>query len=425
MSGGGVVVVGAGPAGGTLALQLARSGVPVTLVEARTGFARQFRGDALMPSGLEALARMGLWGLWEGLPRRPLDGWSIRIEGRELFRVAEPLGSLQPCTLVRQQDLLEAVLAEARRLPALRWRCGVPVTGLLRRGERVVGVRLADGEELPAALVVAADGRDSSLRQRARLALERSAAPIDVLWFRLPGHPQLEHRNDFLTLVGGGSIASAFAGADGQLQIGWVVAPGEQPQRGAAAWCERIAALAPAWLAQHCLASATDLQGPQRLRVQVGLAPRWWRPGLLLLGDAAHPMAPVRAQGINMALRDSLVAATALIPLWRPAGSGASGRGRPGALQAPQEPALMQALAAIQARREPEIRRMQALQAAEARQGRLIGHQALLRQGLALGAPLLGPLARASWLRRQRLLRQGLAGAVPPAPIGGDALSCR
>ncbi|MCP9815765.1 FAD-dependent monooxygenase [Synechococcus sp. GreenBA-s] len=408
----GVLVVGAGPAGATLALQLARAAVPVTLVEARDGFARQFRGDALMPSGLEALARMGLWDLVERLPRRPLDGWSVRVEGRELFWVAEPLGSLQPCTLVRQQDLLEAVLAEGRRLPTLQWRSGVAVTGLLREGERVVGVRLADGEELPAALVVVADGRDSPLRQQAGLTLHRPAAPIDVLWFRLPGHPQLERRNDFLTLVGGGAIASAFGGADGHLQIGWVVAPGEpQPQLTAPAWCERFAALAPPWLAEHCQRSAAALQGPLRLRVQVGLAPRWWRPGLLLLGDAAHPMSPVRAQGINMALRDSLVAAEALIPLWcAPDGAGAAG------------PPLVwerldRTLAAIQARREPEIRRMQALQAAEARQGRLIAHQAQLRRLLAAAAPLLGPLAKASWLRRQKPLREGLAGSLPASPF--------
>ncbi len=412
MSRGGVVVVGAGPAGSTLALQLARAGVPVTLVEARTGFARQFRGDALMPSGLEALARLGLWDLLERLPRRALDGWSIWVEGRELFRVAEPLGSLQPCTLVRQQDLLEAVLAEAQRLPGLQWRSGVAVTGLLREGERVVGVRLADGEELPAALVVAADGRDSQLRQQAGLALHRPTAPIDVLWFRLPGHPLLEGRNDFLTLVAGGAIASAFAGADGLLQIGWVVAPGEpQPQLEAAAWCERFAALAPPWLAEHCRRSALALQGPLRLRVQVGLAPRWWQPGLLLLGDAAHPMSPVRAQGINMALRDSLVAADALIPLWHaPGGAGAAG-------PAPVRELLDRALAAIQARRDPEIRHMQKLQAAEARQGRLIAHNALLRQLLAAGAPMLGPLAQASWLRRQRPLREGLAGSLARSPL--------
>ena len=84
------IVVGAGPAGLTLALQLARSGQAVTLVEANPDLSRQFRGDALMPSGLEALARMGLWPLLERLPQRPLEGWSVWLERRRLFSVEEP-----------------------------------------------------------------------------------------------------------------------------------------------------------------------------------------------------------------------------------------------------------------------------------------------------------------------------------------------
>ena len=75
------VVVGAGPAGLSLALQLARAGYSVALVEASRQFSRQFRGDALMPCGLEALARMGLWPLLEALPHRPLEGWSVCCSG--------------------------------------------------------------------------------------------------------------------------------------------------------------------------------------------------------------------------------------------------------------------------------------------------------------------------------------------------------
>jgi 2-polyprenyl-6-methoxyphenol hydroxylase-like FAD-dependent oxidoreductase len=112
-------------------------------------------------------------------------------------------------------------------------------------------------------------------------------------------------------------------------------------------------------------------------------------PGLLLLGDAAHPMSPIRAQGINMALRDSLVAAREL-------------------LASENNPiALDQACQRIERLRRPEINRLQQLQLAEARQGHWIGHNALLRHSLALGAPLLGPVARAVWMKRQHPLREG------------------
>ena len=164
-----VLIVGAGPAGASLALQLAEAGVPVTLVEASRDFSRQFRGEALMPSGQEALAAMGLEPLLEGLSRRPLDGWSVWIEGRHLFTAEEPLGSQRPCTLVAQAPLLEALVRRARMAPGFTWLPGVAVADLLWENGRARGVRLVDGRCLPACLVVGADGRRSVVRQRAGL----------------------------------------------------------------------------------------------------------------------------------------------------------------------------------------------------------------------------------------------------------------
>ena len=112
-----LVVVGAGPAGLSLAYLLAQQGHQVALVDASTNFSRQFRGDALMPCGLEALSHMGLSNLVAELPQRPLQDWSVWIEGRRLFRVSEPMGSLQPCRLVAQQQLLEALLERAPSYP--------------------------------------------------------------------------------------------------------------------------------------------------------------------------------------------------------------------------------------------------------------------------------------------------------------------
>ena len=400
-----LIVVGAGPAGLTLALQLARGGQAVTLIDSRRDFARGLRGDALMPCGLEALARMGLWELLEGLPQRALEGWSVWLEGRELFRVPEPMGALQPCRLVPQQLLLEALLQEALTLPAFTWMPGAAVSGLLQRdssaqalpaaGPRVQGVRLSDGRVLEADLVIGCDGRDSVVRRAADLPLQALGPPLELLWLVLP-QQALEGDGlpaGFLTLVAGGAIASACRGARGELQLGWLLEPGEAtPQRSALEWAEAIAALAPPQLADLLRQHGDQLSRPQRFTVQVGLVRRWQRPGLLLLGDAAHPMSPIRAQGINQALRDSLVAARELLPLTN---------------QQASRNHLDQACVRIEALRRPEIERLQTLQLAEVRQGHWIGHNALLRQGLAWGAPLLGPLARAVWMSRQRPLREG------------------
>ena len=401
------IVVGAGPAGLSLALQLARAGQAVTLIEAAEGhqFSRAFRGDALMPCGLEALARMGLWSLLEALPHRPLEGWSVWVERRRLFAVPEPMGSLQPCRLVPQADLLEALLQEAIRHPSLCWMPSTRVRGLAREDHphglgRVRGVDLGDGRTLEADLVVACDGRQSQLRQRAGLPMTCSGQGLELLWFTLPTTAGIGPEQPdpavpgFMTLLAGGAIGSACRGARGELQLAWLLHQGDTSlRRSHTEWAERLAQLAPEPLAQRLRQGTDQLSEPMRVSVQVGLAPRWCCPGLLLLGDAAHPMSPVRAQGINMALRDSLVAA--------------------GELLAASGPAELDAAAGrVQRKRLPEIQRMQALQSAEARQGALLGRTALLRSAAAGMAPLAGPLAQALWTRRQRPLREGLAGAI-------------
>ena len=414
-----LIVVGAGPAGLTLALQLARAGQAVTLLDARRDFSRSLRGDALMPCGLEAIARMGLWSLLTGLPQRALEGWSVWVEGQELFRVAEPMGALHPCRLVAQQHLLEALLQEALAQPTFNWMPGVTVSGLLEgdadpgQDPRVQGVRLVDGRELKADLVIGCDGRDSLVRRMAGLRLEKLGAPLELLWLVLPKRAATGEctPKGFFTLVAGGAIASACIGADGDLQLGWLLKPGEStPQRSASEWANAIAAIAPDELARLLLRQGHQLRQPQRFSVQVGVAERWQRPGMLLLGDAAHPMSPIRAQGINQALRDSWVAAQELLIALKETD-------QPPSVTPAEPPAglcqqqlwwhLDQASLRIETRRRPEIQQLQRLQLAEAQQGHWIGHHALLRQVLAWTSPLSGRLAKTVWTARQRPLREG------------------
>ncbi|MBM5814788.1 MAG: monooxygenase [Cyanobacteria bacterium M_DeepCast_100m_m1_067] len=407
-----VVVVGAGPAGASLALLLARSGVAVTLVEASSSLARQFRGEALMPSGLEALAAMGLTNLLETVPHRPLQGWRFVLNGCELFHANEPLGGdpQRPCTLVNQPALLEALLLEAQGYPSFALERGEPVSDLLWDQGRVAGVRLRDGRHLEAELVVACDGRASLVRQKAGLALVGSPSSIDLLWFQLacPSPSPLQGR--FTTLVGPEGVFSAFDSAGGGVQLGWVLGKGERvPACSRDEWIERMATLSPPELAAWLRQWRAGLGDPSRLAVQVGLAERWWAPGLLLLGDAAHPMSPVRAQGINMALRDAWVASAKLLPLLR------------SALQPPlPSSALDGVLVAIEAERRPEISALQALQAAEAARGDQLRRQNWLRSGLALAAPVVGPAIAAHWSHQQQPLRQGLSAlpmqSVRPGP---------
>jgi 2-polyprenyl-6-methoxyphenol hydroxylase-like FAD-dependent oxidoreductase len=391
-----VVIAGAGPTGATLALLLAQRGIPVTLIEATRDFQRQFRGEGLMPSGLDALHQMGLDTLLETIPHRPLSAWEFWLNDRRLFRADEPLGAERPCTLVSQPTLLAALIQLAQTKPSFEWISGTAVKDLLWRDERVTGVQLADGRAIEADLVIGADGRASMIRQRAELTLATQPKSIDVLWFKLPAPPGYAADNRFCTVVKGDRVFSLFHGAEeGKLHLAWAISPDEPTQQ--KDWATTFPALVPPALVNHFRTVADDITPPLRLSVLVGRCPRWHRPGLLLLGDAAHPMSPVRAQGINLALRDAIVAANHLVPLMKSSGEAA-----------PDPAAIDAAIARIQAEREPEIVEAQQLQAHEASRGELLRRFGLLRQGLSSLSPLIGPLVAQVWAQQQKPLREGI-----------------
>jgi 2-polyprenyl-6-methoxyphenol hydroxylase-like FAD-dependent oxidoreductase len=410
-----VVIVGGGPAGAALALLLARQGVPLILIEASRHPARRFRGEALMPHGLAALEAMGLLPLPAAIPQRPLAGWRFVFDGRELFRLAEPLegAGRQGCWLISQPALLSSLISQLEALPNTTVLQGQPVQGLEWQGSRVAGVRLADGRRLAAQLVVAADGRSSRLREQAGLALRPLGDAFDLLWFSLPQSRPSPLGGLFTTVVGPAGLFSLFDTAEGAVQLGWLRRDGDE-SASSPAWLSRLTGQSPADLADWWPRQAGALDQHSRLSVQVGMAERWWRPGLLLLGDAAHPLSPVRAQGINLALRDAWVAGQELLPLlsrltgqpWQPGP----------ALNA----ALDTAFTRIEALRRPEVSRLQQLQAAETARGRLLLEQPWLRRLLVGSAPLMGPAIAARWRHDQQLLRHGVSPLPPAAPWAGN-----
>lgn len=389
-----IIIVGAGPTGAALALLLVKRGINVTLIEAAKDFNRIFRGEGLMPSGLDALTQMGLSKVLEEIPTRQLNGWEFIIEGQQLFRVDEPMGAPRPCTLVSQPPLLKALISEAETHDGFEFIQGVAVKDLFWSHERVAGVILSDGRQLTADLVIGADGRNSILRERAGLKLVRQPKNIDILWFKLAASPQFADDNVFRTIVNKSRIFSIFHGAEsGKLHLAYVISANEKTDYKQANWAEIFASLSPSWLAEHFRNHADSIESPIKLSVVVGCCPQWHSPGILLLGDAAHPMSPVRAQGINVALRDVIVAANHLVPI----------------LQADAEHQKIDvALSDIQAERQPEIIRAQQLQLQEAAQGELLRKNSLVRSLLIQFAPLLRTIIKYSWLRRQREMREGI-----------------
>lgn len=396
-----VVIIGAGPTGLTLALLLAQRGINVTLIEASNSFRRIFRGEALMPSGLDAIDSMGLTDLVSQIPHRPLDAWEFIIENRSIFRVDEPMEpGGKPCTLISQPAFLEGTIAKASQYPNFEFIAGTGVKDLVWTESRASGVILADGRQIRADLIIGADGRNSIVRQQANLTMNQEAQSYDILWFKLASTPELEAENIFYSVLCGDAGFGLFLGSEGQLQVGWSLERGKDgPERAKQwqqeDWIEKLAAASPAWLAAAFRQRSDTLERPFLLSVTVGRCPQWHTPGVLLLGDAAHPMSPIRAQGINMALRDVIVAVNHLVPVLAP-------NRHHGDIDA--------VLPQIQAEREPEIIRIQQLQQAEIAQGELLRNYPPIRYAvsrLAPRIPLLRNRIRQSWLDRQFQLRKG------------------
>lgn len=391
-----VAIVGAGPAGATLAYLLAKYGIEVTLIEAAANFDRVFRGEGLMPGGLYALEQMGLLNLLQQIPSRQIHTWQFVVDDRTVLQVNEPesLGVYRP-TIIPQPAFLTAVVARAKAYSSFRLLQGT-VQELVREGDRVCGVVVRQAEQeitVPATLVIGADGRGSAVRRLANLSLQRLDYDTDVLWIRLPVPLPDSKRPIFYGFIRGSESFGAYTAWDDSLKFAYILPQGHQLDWKSVDWAERLANIAPSWMEDHIRANTSALETPMLLKVVFGRCPQWWQSGVLLLGDAAHPMAPIRAQGINLAFRDGIVAANHLIPLLR--------------VKAAPE-AIDRSLAAIQAEREPEIIRCQMLQRHEQAQATLLCQSALLRTLLTQMAPVLRPLIARRWLARQKHLRFGL-----------------
>jgi 2-polyprenyl-6-methoxyphenol hydroxylase-like FAD-dependent oxidoreductase len=347
------IVVGAGPAGASLAYLLARRGIEVTLIERQRDFAREFRGEVLLPSGVDALHQMGLGAVLDGVPHAALDSLTVYMNRRTIadveldpafFGGADPLAVSQPA-------LLEAIVAEAAKSPSFRLLRGCSVRDLVRTGERVTGVRLAehDGErEIAADFVVGTDGRASIVRKRGGLDSTEQAPPMDIVWCKLPLPPGFRGGRGYL---GKGHLLLAYRTWGEQLQVAWAILKGtfgDLRRRGISEWIEEMGDHVTPDLAAHLRANAAAIAHPFLLDAVSDRVLRWTLPGALVLGDAAHTMSPVGGQGLNVALRDAIVAANHLVPVLL-AGGDAS--------------ALDAAAQRIEAERLPEIVSVQRAQA--------------------------------------------------------------
>jgi 2-polyprenyl-6-methoxyphenol hydroxylase-like FAD-dependent oxidoreductase len=364
-------IAGGGPAGMMLGFLLARAGVEVLVLEKHADFLRDFRGDTIHPSTLELMHELGLLTEFLARPHQEamqLTGWVGDAE----VTIADFSHLPTRCRFIAfmpQWDFLNFLAERGRGFPTFHLRTQAEVTDLLEDGGRVVGVRATtpDGPlEVRAALVVGADGRHSTVRTRAGLTVEDLGAPIDVLWLRLPRRP-----GDPKNPLGRFDRGKVFVLLDrgDYWQCGYVIPKGHFDairRQGLEAFRDGIAAIAP--FLRDRVGELRDWEDIKLLTVAVDRLRRWYRPGLLCIGDAAHAMSPIGGVGINLAIQDAVAAANLL-----------AGRLRGGAVAVAD-------LRRVQRRREFPTRLTQRLQVFI--QDRVIRRVLTSRTALALPWPL-------------------------------------
>ena len=303
-----LIVVGGGPAGMMTGLLFARAGCRVQVFEKHADFFRDFRGDTVHPSTMEILDQLGMLERFLKRPHSEIRRADLRLAGREWhiadfsrLRTVAPFIAMMP-----QWDFLDFLREEAKAYPGFKLAMSTPVDSFIEKDGRVVGVRLKDGRELTAPVVIAADGRASIAR--ALLPVESLSAPIDVLWFRVAKHKSAEGALRFS--IGGGAII-VLMDRETYWQCAFVIPKGQAEEltsRGIAPIRERLQAAAP----DLDFGELDDVSDLKLLTVKIDRMTCWHKPGLLAIGDAAHAMSPVGGVGINLAIQDAVAAANFL-----------------------------------------------------------------------------------------------------------------
>ena len=298
-----------------LGFLMARTGVDVVVLEKHADFLRDFRGDTIHPSTLEVMYELGLLDEFLKRPHQEVRQLAGQIGG-EIVAIADFTHLPTHCKflgLMPQWDFLNFIAEQARHYPSFHLRMEAEVTQIVEKAGKVVGVtaKTPEGElEVLADLTVGADGRHSVVRERAGFSVVNLGAPMDVLWMRMSRHPT-DPAQTFGRFDSGRILV--FLNREDYWQTAYVIPKGkadELRQQGLPKFRQELVRLAP--FLQDRVDELRDWDDIKLLTVAVDRLSRWFRPGLLCIGDAAHAMSPIGGVGINLAIQDAVATANIL-----------------------------------------------------------------------------------------------------------------
>ena len=298
-----VVVVGGGPVGLTAAIALAGAGVETALI-AKPARAPDHRTTALVQTSIAALETLGVWPSCRG-DAAPLRVMRIIDDSARLLRAPQVQFAAGEIGLdafgcnIENRFLLAALEARARALPSLRLVEDEARTVAITDGD--ITVELASGAALGARLAVGADGARSLCRQAAGIATDARSYPQTALTLNL-GHGR-QHRDtttEFHTSRGPFTLVP-LPGRRSSLVL--VTSPPE---------AARLAGLDDAEIASEIEHRSHSILGKVAPEPGRGIFPLAFETArrlaarrVALVGEAAHVIPPIGAQGLNLGLRDA------------------------------------------------------------------------------------------------------------------------
>ena len=317
------VIVGGGPGGATLANIFASRGIKVALIERQKDFSKEFRGEALMPSGKEVLNQIGIDLDNENIKYRKVDKLNIFYKGALIGNPDIEFIKKGQFRWASQPQLLEKIVEKSSNFKNFKFFRGYRAEDLVYENDRVSGVKISNLDEdifLSGKVVIGFDGRNSMVRRKLAFSVEKFHQPADVLWFKVP-YPEnfIPGSQAFFSLFPM-SMLVCVPVYDQKMQVGWVIPSGsygELKRQGKEKWIEFIRENSPKDFSDHlkdCL-DKNEISDPFVLKMTLDRVKKWNKSGALLLGDAAHTMNAVGGQGLNIALRDAIVCANHLVPL--------------------------------------------------------------------------------------------------------------
>jgi len=294
---------------------LARAGVDVVVLEKHADFLRDFRGDTIHPSTLEVMHELGLLEDFLKRPHQEMRQIGGQI-GDDFVIMADFSHLPTQCKFIAfmpQWDFLDFVAEHGKQYSNFRLQMQAEAIDLIEDQGKIVGVlaNTPDGRvEIYADLVIGADGRHSILREKAELEIQSFGAPMDVLWFRMTRRDTDDEQT--LGRITRGRMMVTLNRGD-YWQCAYLIRKGDFEQikkLGLEAFHADIVAVAP------FLGGRTDeLKDWNQIKLLTVLVDRlgkWYRPGLLCIGDAAHAMSPIGGVGINLAIQDAVATANLL-----------------------------------------------------------------------------------------------------------------